>query len=130
MLLAIIGLLQGFKVLVTQNTKPGKEIISSLVKAVQGQAVERVGRSLLKDGGLPDDLLILSCEEDYGICVPFLEKGATIYSSELLLNGIVTQKLEYERYRLFTDHLRITRSTIRLKKDGNKFLPVTKSKRD
>lgn len=36
-LLTIIGLLQGFKVLVTQNTKPGKEIISSLVKAVQGQ---------------------------------------------------------------------------------------------
>ncbi|XP_024022613.1 uncharacterized protein LOC21406327 [Morus notabilis] len=123
-------LLQGFKVFVTQNTKPGKEIISSLVKAVRGRAVETTGRSALKDGSLPNDLLILSCEEDYEICVPFLEKGATIYSSELILNGIVTQKLEYGRYRLFTDNMRIIRSTMRLKKDGCKFLSLTKSKRD
>ncbi|KAL0393187.1 UNVERIFIED_CONTAM: hypothetical protein Sradi_2541500 [Sesamum radiatum] len=39
------------------------------------QAVERLGRSVLKDERLRDDLLILSCEEDYNICVPFLEKG-------------------------------------------------------
>lgn len=39
------------------------------------QAVERLGRSVLKDKKLPDDLLILSCEEDYDACVPFLEKG-------------------------------------------------------
>jgi hypothetical protein len=39
------------------------------------QAVERVGRSTLKDDVVPDDLLILSCEEDYEVCVPFLEKG-------------------------------------------------------
>ena len=29
--------LQGRRVLITPNTKPGKEIISSLVKAVQGE---------------------------------------------------------------------------------------------
>lgn len=50
---------------------------------------------------IPDDLLILSCEEDHAICVPLLDKGAAVYSSELLLNGIVIQKLEYERHRLF-----------------------------
>ncbi|PON80285.1 BRCT domain containing protein [Parasponia andersonii] len=121
-------LLQGLRVLITPNTKPGIEIISSLVKAVQGQAVERIGRSALKDGVFPDDLLVLSCEEDYAICVPFLEKGAAIYSSELLLNGIVTQKLEYERYKLFTDHIKKTRSTLWLRKDGSKFLPVAKRK--
>ncbi|KAL0367653.1 UNVERIFIED_CONTAM: hypothetical protein Sradi_3655400 [Sesamum radiatum] len=114
-------LLQGQKVLVTPNTKPGKDILANLVKAVHGLllsysplsflhfllvmeremglllAVERLGRSVLKDEKLPDDLLILSCEEDYDICVPFLEKGGAVYSSELLLNGIVKQKLEYER---------------------------------
>ncbi|XP_062108567.1 uncharacterized protein LOC133819360 [Humulus lupulus] len=121
-------ILQGLRVLVTPNTKPGVEIISNLVKAVQGQAVERIGRSAMKDGAFPDDLLVLSCEEDYAICVPFLEKGATIYSSELLLNGIVTQKLEYERYRLFTDHVKKTRSTLWLRKEGSKFLPVNKTK--
>ncbi|XP_057957937.1 uncharacterized protein LOC131150891 [Malania oleifera] len=121
-------LLEGRRVLITPNTKPGKEILTSLVKAVHGQAVERIGRSSLKNEKIPDDLLILSCEEDYALCVPFLEKGAAVYSSELLLNGIVTQKLEYERHRLFVEHVKRTRSTIWVKKDGNKFLPVTKHK--
>ncbi|XP_008458498.2 uncharacterized protein LOC103497890 isoform X1 [Cucumis melo] len=119
-------LLEGRRVLITPNTKPGIAIISSLVKAVKGQAVERIGRSMLKDDQIPDDLLVLSCEEDYNTCLPFLEKGAAVYSSELLLNGIVTQKLEFERHRLFVDHVKRTRSTIWLKKDGNKFQPITK----
>ncbi|KAF5736917.1 BRCT domain-containing DNA repair protein putative isoform 1 [Tripterygium wilfordii] len=121
-------LLQGQRVLITPNTQPGKEIISSLVKAVHGQPVGRMGRSALKDDKFPDDLLVLSCEEDYGICVPFLEKGAAIYSSELLLNGVVTQRLEYNRHRLFTDHVKKTRSTLWLRKDDGKFLPVAKHK--
>ncbi|GAU37718.1 hypothetical protein TSUD_382110 [Trifolium subterraneum] len=118
-------LLEGRRVLITPNTKPSKEIISSLVIAVHGQAMERVSRSAMKDHKIPDDLLILSCEEDYASCLPFLEKGAMVCSSELLLNGIVTQKLEYERHRLFVDHVKKTRSTIWLKRD-NKFTPVTK----
>ncbi|KAG8364360.1 hypothetical protein BUALT_Bualt19G0120700 [Buddleja alternifolia] len=89
--------MQGQKVLITRNTKPGQDILANLVKAVHGLAVERLGRSVLKDEKFPDDLLILSCEEDYDVCVPFLEKGGSVYSSELLLNGIVIQKLEYER---------------------------------
>ncbi|KAK9933653.1 hypothetical protein M0R45_020838 [Rubus argutus] len=121
-------LLENRKVFITPNTKPGKEIISSLVKAVNGQAVERIGRSVLKADQIPDNLLVLSCEEDYEICVPLLEKGAAIYSSELVLNGIVTQKLEFERHRLFTDQVKKTRSTIWLRKDGNKFHPVSKNK--
>ncbi|CAL5337809.1 unnamed protein product [Camellia sinensis] len=121
-------LLQGLKVLITPNTKPSKEILASLVKAVNGLAMERIGRSAFKDDKIPDDLLVLSCEEDYVLCVPFLEKGATVHSSELLLNGIVTQKLEYERHRLFADHVKKTRSTIFLKQDSNQYLPVTKCK--
>ncbi|KAJ7980191.1 BRCT domain DNA repair protein [Quillaja saponaria] len=119
-------LLKDRRVLITPSTKPSKEILSSLVKAVQGQAVERIGRSALKDDRFPDDLLVLSCEEDYDTCIPFIEKGASVYSSELLLNGIVTQKLEFERHCIFVDHVRRTRSTIWLRKDGDSFLPVTK----
>lgn len=33
----------------------------------------------------------------------FVSSGAEVYSSELLLNGIVTQKLEYERLVLLSD---------------------------
>ncbi|KAI8529990.1 hypothetical protein RHMOL_Rhmol11G0019100 [Rhododendron molle] len=41
---------------------------------------------------------------DYELCAPFLDKGAAVYSSERLLNGITTQKLEFERHRLFKNH--------------------------
>ncbi|GKV39048.1 hypothetical protein SLEP1_g46877 [Rubroshorea leprosula] len=120
-------LLEGRRVFITPNTKPGKDIISSLVKAVHGKAVERISRSVLKDDKIPDDMLVLSCEDDFATCVPFLEKGAAVYSSELLLNGIVTQRLEYERHRLFAEQVKRTRSTIWLK-SNDKFLPVTKLK--
>ncbi|KAI3756090.1 hypothetical protein L1987_55903 [Smallanthus sonchifolius] len=90
-------LLKGLRVLITPNTKPGKEILSSLVKAVHGVAVERAGRR------------------------------AAIYSSELLLNGIVTQRLEYERHCLFLGHVKRTRSTIWVKKD-DKYKAVGKVK--
>lgn len=120
-------LLKGRKVFITRNTKPSKDILAGLVKAVHGVAVERIGRSALKDERFPSDLIVLSCEEDFVDCVPFLEKGASVYSSELLLNGIVIQKLEYERYRLFADNVRKTRSTIWLRKDGE-LVSVTKCK--
>ncbi|KAG4956165.1 hypothetical protein JHK85_042545 [Glycine max] len=121
-------LLKGRRVLVTTNTKPSKEIVSNLARAVQGQVVEKVGRSVFKGNTIADNLLILSCEEDYASCVPFLEKGAMVYSSELLLNGIVTQKLEYQscRHRLFADNVKKTRSTLWLKRDDRTFIPVTK----
>ncbi|KAF9601974.1 hypothetical protein IFM89_024520 [Coptis chinensis] len=122
-------LLESKRVFITPNVKLSMELVAILVKAVHGQAVERLGRSVMKDYKVPDDLLVLSCEEDFAICMPLLEKGVMIYGSELLLNGIVIQKLEYERHRLFTDHVRRTRSTIWLRKgDGHQFFPVTKCK--
>lgn len=119
-------LLQGCRVLITRNAKPGKDILASLVKAVHGMVVERIGGSAPKDEIITSDLIILSCEEDYADCVPFLEKGASVYSSELLLNGMVIQKLEYERHRLFAENVRKMHSTIR--KDGDEFMPVGKCK--
>jgi mediator of DNA damage checkpoint protein 1 len=89
------------------------------------QPLERVGRSIMKETKVPDDLLVISCEEDYETCAPLLERGksylhctsytifieqsgqpanvhgyplgASVFSSELVLNGIIIQKLEYER---------------------------------
>ncbi|RCV15211.1 hypothetical protein SETIT_3G040100v2 [Setaria italica] len=108
-------LLLGKRVFVTSNVKPSQVVVTSLVKASSGQPLERVGRSIMKENDVPDDLLVISCEEDYQTCAPLLEKGAIIFSTELLLNGIVIQKLEYERHRLFTDRVRQTRSSRWLK---------------
>ncbi|KAL6208496.1 hypothetical protein ACLB2K_019445 [Fragaria x ananassa] len=94
---------QGRKVFITPNIKPGKEMMTSLVKTSQGKPVEKAQISTAKGKRILDELLILSCEEDEAICLPFLEKGIVVYNSELLLNGIVTQRLEYNRHQLFTD---------------------------
>ncbi|XP_047338177.1 uncharacterized protein LOC124941860 [Impatiens glandulifera] len=118
-------LLKGQRVFITPSTKPGKEILTNLVKAVAGMVIDRIVRKTLTDEKLGDNLLVLSCEEDYSVCMPFIERGAAVYSSELLLNGIVTQKLEYERYRLFLNNVKQTRSTVWLKNDNNEFRPVS-----
>ncbi|KAG6700209.1 hypothetical protein I3842_08G101100 [Carya illinoinensis] len=100
---------QGQRVLITPSIKPDREMITGLVKAVHGQLVERSQISAGNDD--LDDLLILSCEEDHAICRPFLMRGAAIYCSELVLNGIVVQKLEYERHKLFTNQVKRKQSS-------------------
>ena len=39
------------------------------------QPLERLGRSIMKKKEVPNDLLVISCEEDYETCTPLLEKG-------------------------------------------------------
>ncbi|XP_051142178.1 uncharacterized protein LOC127259073 [Andrographis paniculata] len=104
-------LLKDRTILMTPNVKPSMDVITGLVKAVCGQTympwwndpqtVRIMLEAQTKDKAIPDGLIVLSCEEDFRFCIPFLEKGVPIYDSELLLNGIVTQKLEYKRFELF-----------------------------
>ncbi|KAI3985961.1 hypothetical protein MKX01_039043 [Papaver californicum] len=96
-------LLQDKQVFITPNVKPSKELVSDLAKAVRGQIVEEMGKFAKNSNKIPDNLLVFSCEEDHRICMPLVKKGAAIYSSEILLTGIIIQKLEYGRHRLFRD---------------------------
>ncbi|KAI3900735.1 hypothetical protein MKW92_036310 [Papaver armeniacum] len=96
-------LLQDKQVFITPNVKPSKQLVSDLAKAVHGQIVEEMGKFAKNSNKIPDDLLVFSCEEDHRICMPLVKKGAAIYSSEILLTGIIVQKLEYGRHRLFRD---------------------------
>ncbi|KAK7337382.1 hypothetical protein VNO77_17952 [Canavalia gladiata] len=91
-------LLKGKRVFITPHVKPDKEVIASLVAAVHGQVVDESQIRAGTNVNSLDDLLILSCEDDYAICHHFLKRGTPLYSSELVLNGIVIQKLELERY--------------------------------
>ncbi|CAL5437098.1 unnamed protein product [Camellia sinensis] len=96
-------LLKDRRVFITPNTKPSKDLVTSMVEAMQGRecifcnVVDIIQKPAMKNETIPDDLLILYCKQDYAVCTPFLDKGAAIYSSELLLNGIIMQKLEFER---------------------------------
>ncbi|KAI3678986.1 hypothetical protein L6452_38291 [Arctium lappa] len=101
-------LLKDLRVFITPNVEPDREMIENLVKAVHGQVMENIQQASM-ECKISDDLIILSCEEDYEVCVPFLDKGAAVYSSELLLNGIIIQKLEYVRHQLFQGHVKMKR---------------------
>ncbi|CAH2071835.1 unnamed protein product [Thlaspi arvense] len=94
-------LLKGLKVYMTPNIKPDRRMLADLVKLTQGQVVEISEIIAAEDSKIPDDVLILSCEDDRDFCLPFINQGAEIYTSELLLNGIVVQKLDYARHCLF-----------------------------
>ncbi|TVU17861.1 hypothetical protein EJB05_33930 [Eragrostis curvula] len=120
-------LLLGKRVFITSKVKPSREVMICLVKASSGQPLERVGRSVMKQTKLPDDLLVISSEEDYQTCAPLLERGASVFSSELVLHGIIIQHLDYDRHRLFTDRVKQTRSTRWLKDTvHDRFVPVSK----
>nr|GMD64050.1 uncharacterized protein LOC109160507 isoform X1 [Ipomoea batatas] len=93
-------LLRDHRVFITPNVKPSKDMIRSLVSAVQGQVVAET-----KDITTQGEIIVVSSEEDYTTCEPLLKKGTAVYSSELLLNGIVTQRLEYDRHQLFKDFM-------------------------
>ncbi|XP_057868880.1 uncharacterized protein LOC131075934 isoform X2 [Cryptomeria japonica] len=103
-------LLQGKRVFVTPSTKPEQESIISMVKAANGQVLNGLKGALSKEETM-ESVIVISCEEDYKVCIPLLEKGARIYSPEFLLNGIVVQRLDFFRDRLFTDSVKRPRST-------------------
>lgn len=54
--------------------------------------MENIERAAVKDKTNPDDLLILSCEEDYSICELFLEEGIKFFS---ILCFVVPQKFKF-----------------------------------
>lgn len=92
-------LLEGRRVLITPNAKPSKELLKSLIVAANGQPLERVTTFTKKNF---EGAFVISCEHDRSVCIPLIKSGLKVYDSELLLNGIVTQKLEFDRYRLFS----------------------------
>ncbi|KAI7730990.1 hypothetical protein M8C21_030842, partial [Ambrosia artemisiifolia] len=110
-------LLKDQRVFITSNVEPDREMIKKLVKAGQGQVMEVVQQASMAHE-TSDSLLILSCEKDYEECVPFLNKGAAVYSAELLLNGIIVQKLDYARHQLFNGHVKMKQYARKRRKNG------------
>lgn len=99
-------LLQNKRLFITSSTKPERDSIVSLVKAANGQVLNSLKGAFSKKDENMENLIAISCEEDYEVCIPLLEKGVRVYSPEFLLNGIVVQSLDFSRDQLFTDHVK------------------------
>ena len=48
--------------------------------------------------GKEDRVIVISCEEDRGVCKKPLETGIPVVSAEVLLTGILRQQLDLEEY--------------------------------
>ncbi|KAE9593857.1 putative BRCT domain-containing protein [Lupinus albus] len=72
-------LLMGKQVYITPHVKPDKEVLTSLITTVHGQVVDDSQICPDKNDKISDDLLILSCEDDYAICHHFLNRGVDTF---------------------------------------------------
>lgn len=45
-----------------------------------------------------EHVVVVSCEEDKGVCQPALEAGITVVSSEFLFTGILRQEILMDKY--------------------------------
>lgn len=61
--------------IITWQKHQGLKSFSMIYNQIVFQAIERIGRFTMKGDKVPDDLLVISCEEDYSLCTPLLEKG-------------------------------------------------------
>nr|PNR44834.1 hypothetical protein PHYPA_014604 [Physcomitrium patens] len=96
-------LLLGVRVLLTPSIIPKPPAIAAIIHAAGGQVVEEY------EGPAPesqneDYCIVLANENDRDICVPFLERGAKVYKSELILSGIISHHLEFSKHVLFENY--------------------------
>ncbi|KAG0588883.1 hypothetical protein KC19_2G275700 [Ceratodon purpureus] len=96
-------LLQGVRILLTPNINPKPQAIAAIVQAAGGQVVEDY-EGPAPDGQNEGFCIVIANEEDLGICVPFLDQGAKVYKSELILSGIISHHLDFSKHILFENY--------------------------
>jgi hypothetical protein len=88
-----LDLLSGYRVHLTPNLKPDMDQMADIVKCSGGDAVNF--DPCISPG---DKVIIVSCEQDLGICRAAIDEGVPIYSTELILGGVLRQELDLESY--------------------------------
>lgn len=71
--------------------------MSDIIKCSGGEVLD-LGPSFSLDPG--EKVVIISCEEDLGICKEVMESGVPVHSTELILGGVLRQELELHKYPL------------------------------
>ncbi|XP_031561221.1 mediator of DNA damage checkpoint protein 1-like isoform X3 [Actinia tenebrosa] len=90
------GLLEGYKVHITKNVKPDPSQMKDIIKSAKGEYLPRMPRTM------ENNILVVSSEEDRDLCKAALDCSIPVYSSELLLTGVLRQELDLDQNRLFT----------------------------
>lgn len=88
-------LLVGMTFYVTPKVQVDKKLLKNVVGACGG-AISTQTPTLRIISNDPDHRVVISCQEDKSIWRPIAEQGFKIYDQELLLMGILKQKIEFD----------------------------------
>lgn len=89
-------LLKGMKVVVSPNTVPDFTAMKGIIESAGGQVLQKPSVH-----EIVSIAFVVASEEDHDFCAEYIRKGHTIYSTELILHGVVVQSLDLLRNRLF-----------------------------
>ncbi|XP_064605690.1 mediator of DNA damage checkpoint protein 1-like isoform X2 [Liolophura sinensis] len=90
-------LLSGFRVHVTKSVRPDPPQMRDIIQCA---GAEYLGKMPNEPG---EHVVVVSCEEDKGVCQSALEAGVTVVSSEFLFTGILKQEILIDNFRLFEE---------------------------
>ncbi|KAL3686118.1 hypothetical protein R1sor_004140 [Riccia sorocarpa] len=94
-------LLQGIRVYITPGTTPGPDALAKIVRAAGGEVVNKYDGPAPDGDRTSDFCLVLASEEEFELCTPLLEQGAKVFTSELLLSGVMCHNLDFSNDQLF-----------------------------
>ena len=89
----VTKVLDGYKIYLTPHVKPEREQMSDIIKCSGGEAFDY--EPSLSPG---DKVIVVSCEEDLGMCRAALDAGVVVHSAELILGGVLRQELDLHSY--------------------------------
>ncbi|MCO5552744.1 hypothetical protein L7F22_006261 [Adiantum nelumboides] len=97
-------LLKGLNVLVSPNTVPDFASMKAIIESAGGQVLPKLSISHHLN---PDDIasisFVLANEDDSDFCAEYIKDGCRVYSTELILHGVIVQSLDLSKNRLFVD---------------------------
>jgi PAX-interacting protein 1 len=92
-------LLKSCHIYVTANVKPASEVLQKIVHFHGGQFVSsKISLRKLKPSSL--QTIVISCDEDKEYWPTLQDQNLRICSTELLLTGVLKQRLDFDRFSL------------------------------
>ena len=91
----VVKVLDGYKVYLTPHVKPERDQMSDIIKCSGGEALKFTSPLSPRP---EEKVIVVTCDEDLGMCKNVMEAGIPVYSTELILGGVLRQELELHSY--------------------------------
>ncbi|XP_052777838.1 mediator of DNA damage checkpoint protein 1-like [Mya arenaria] len=88
-------MLQGMSVHVTKSVKPPATVMKDILQCAGAKYLASMPKSA------SSETVVVSCDEDRGVCDHAVKNGVQVVSPEFVLSGILRQEVDITSYRLF-----------------------------